>query len=264
MGIRLRPGLPADYPCFKRWFPMLGSGDPTPPPERWQDELVPLSTVAESGGQPVGYCFMQVFGTDGYIRHLVVDPAARRGGAGRCLLRHAISKMREAGCSGWRLNVRDDNAPALGLYASLGLEIHHACTSLRFPPALVDTLPHSPRSLEVIEPGAHQLGGLEERFELPLGQLDLVRKHPAGLVLAVFGEASQSCGVATFDATRQGSFPFRAESLETGYVLLHALRAHATGPEMGVVSEDVDAFTQRLIDAGARVPFRFVHMRGPL
>ncbi|MBV1859302.1 MAG: GNAT family N-acetyltransferase, partial [Nannocystaceae bacterium] len=256
MGIGLRPGLPGDYPYFQRWFPMLESGDPTPSSQRWGDELVPACTVAELDGQPVGYCFAQVFGTDGYIRHVVVEPAARRSGAGRCLLLRAAASMREVGCSSWRLNVRDDNAPALSLYASLGLEPHHVCTSLRFPPALVDTLPCRPRPHDVLEPDAHQVGVLEEHFELPVGQLDSVRKHPAGVVLAVLAGGLASYGVATFDTARQGSFPFRAESVETASTLLHALRARATGPEMGVVSEDVDVFTLRLIEAGARVPFR--------
>lgn len=243
---------------------MLESGDPTPSAQRWQDELLPRCTVAEYDGQPVGYSFAQVFGSEGYVRHLVVDPPARRTGAGRALMDHATSSMREAGCSSWRLNVRDDNLAALGLYSSLGLQIHHACTSLRFPPALVDSLSRSPGSHDVTEPDAHQVAMLEHRFELPLGQLDSARLHPTGLVLAVVGEEPQSCAVATFDRARQGSFPFRAESLQTALGLLFALRTHATGPEMGVVSEDVDAFTQQLIDAGARVPFRFVHMRGPL
>jgi len=262
MGIRLRPGLPADYSCFERWFPLLESGDPTPSPQRWRDELSGLSTVAESHGQPVGYCFAQVFGREGYIRHLVVDPASRRTGAGRCLLRHAVAEMRSAGCSGWRLNVRDDNAPALALYTSLGLEVHHACTSLRFPPSLVDTLPTMPLSEDIVEPDGHQVAVLEKRFELPVGQLDSA--WSGGLVLAVLGQGDAPFGVATFDRARQGSFPFRAESLHTATALLHALRAHATGPEMGIVSEDVEGFTQRLVEAGARVPFRFVHMRGPL
>ncbi len=243
---------------------MLESGDPTPSPERWRDELAPLSTIAESQGQPVGYCFAQVFGDDGYIRHLVVDPQARRTGAGRSLVHRVVSQMRGAGCSSWRLNVRDDNTAALGLYASMGLEVHHPCTSLRFPPALVDSLPAASGTPGVIDPDPEQIALLEERFELPMGQLASVRSRPTGLVRAVLVDGSMPCGVATFDLARQGSFPFRAESVEVATALLHALRAHATGPEMGVVSEDVDAFTQRLVEAGARVPFRFVHMRGPL
>lgn len=243
---------------------MLGSGDPTPSSQQWCDELVPTSTVAELAGQSVGYCFAQVFGPDGYVRHLVVDPLARRSGAGRALLSDATAKMRDAGCGHWRLNVRQDNDAAIGLYRSLGLKVHHVCTSLRFPPALVDTLAPSPRGCEVIEPDAYQAAVLERRFELPLGQLDSVLAHPSGLVRAVLGEEAQPYGVASFDTVRQGSFPFRADSLETAITLLKALRGHATGSEMGVVSEDLEAFTQCLVDAGARVPFRFVHMRGPL
>lgn len=264
MGIRLRPAVAADYPSFERWFSMLESGDPTPSAQRWNDELVPCCTVAESNGHAVGYCLAQVFGSDGYVRHLVVDPSARRTGAGRLLLRAAMSTMRSAGCTGWRLNVRDDNAPALSLYASLGLEIHHGCTALRFAPSLVDTLPRSSRAAEVVEPDAKQIAVLERRFDLPVGQLDSSRVHPKRAVLGLLPEGSSSPGVATFDSVRQGSFPFRAGSMDGAYALLEILRSRSTGPHMGIVSEDIDAFTERLVGAGAQVTFRFVHMRGRL
>lgn len=264
MGIRLRPAVAADYSSFERWFVMLESGDPTPSAQRWHEELVPCSTVAESDGHAVGYCLAQVFGAEGYVRHLVVDPSARRTGAGRRLLLSATSNMRSAGCTGWRLNVREDNAPALGLYASLGLEVHHPCAALRFAPALVDALPRSSRDADVVEPDATQIAVLERRFDLPVGQLDSSRTHPKRAVLALRGNGSASSGVATVDSVRQGSFPFRAESMDGACALLHALRARATGPQMGIVSEDLDALTERLVDAGAQVTFRFVHMRGRL
>lgn len=264
MAARLRPAAPSDYAHFERWFPMLGSGEATPSPQQWRDDLVPASAVAERGGQPVGYCFAQVFGLHGYVRHLVVDPLARRTGAGRALLTDAVAKMRAAGGRHWRLNVREDNDAALGLYRALGLEIHHVCTSLRFPPSLVDTLASAAPACEVVEPDARQLVALEQRFELPPGQLDSVLQRPTGRVLAILGQEAQSNGVATFDLVGQGSFPFRAESLEIAIGLLQALRRYATGPEMGVVSEDLDALTRCLVEAGARVQFRFVHMRGLL
>jgi ribosomal-protein-alanine N-acetyltransferase len=51
---------------------------------------------------------------------LVVDPAARGRGLGRVLLADAERQARRAGCSGLRLEVRQDNAAANALYAAAG------------------------------------------------------------------------------------------------------------------------------------------------
>lgn len=51
---------------------------------------------------------------------LVVDPATRGRGFGRVLLADAERQARRAGCSGLRLEVRQDNVAANALYAAAG------------------------------------------------------------------------------------------------------------------------------------------------
>ncbi len=56
------------------------------------------------------------------IRMLAVDPAAQGLGVGRALALACIERARAEGRTGVALYVRPDNAPAHGLYTSLGFE----------------------------------------------------------------------------------------------------------------------------------------------
>jgi ribosomal protein S18 acetylase RimI-like enzyme len=56
------------------------------------------------------------------IRDLFVDPAQRRSGAARALLRHVIDTARADGALRLSLQTEPDNTAALSLYRSLGFE----------------------------------------------------------------------------------------------------------------------------------------------
>ena len=72
-------------------------------------------------------------------------------------------------------------------------------------------------------------------------------------------------GVAAFDVTFPGCFPFRVGRAEDVGALLRGLRSLAEETDViGVVVEGHDALAELLIDAGAEVKLRFVHMRGPI
>lgn len=262
MTVRIRPARPEDYPCFVRWFPMLDSGDRTPTLETWTESLVAETSIAELNGAPAGYCRGQVFGTEGYVRHLVVEPALRRSGAGRALLDAAAASMRNAGCTRWRLNVKPDNTAAVALYESLGMEILHMCASVRFEWTLLDVLPQPSGMLSVVDPSAEQQRALESTYGLPMGQLATAESRADVHVRAVQGDALQ--GVALFDTQHRGAFPFRADSIDAAMSLLHGLRSLAAASAMAIVVEADDALDRVMVDAGARVHFRFAHMRGPL
>lgn len=262
MPLRIRPARPEDYPCFVRWFPMLESGDRTPTLQEWTRALVPETIIAELNGAPAGYCRAQVFGLDGYVRHLVVEPALRRSGAGRAMLERVRASMRVEGCARWRINVKPDNVAAVRLYSSLGMKTAHACASIRFEWALLDALPQPSGSLSIVEPDAEQRRALESTYGLPMGQLATADVRDDAHVRAVQGADLQ--GVALFDAALPGAFPFRTESVDAAMTLLHGLQPLATQASMGIVVEDDDALDRLMVDAGVRVPFRFVHMRGRL
>ena len=262
MSTSLRPAGTSDYPHFERWFPMLGSGDRVPSEAHWQERIMPQTILAARDGEPVGYCYAEAFAEDGYIRHLVVDPAARGGGVGRALIEAMQQSMREAGCRRWRLNVKPDNVPAVSLYRAMGMAIQHECASMRFRWSLQDRFPSPSGTLAVVEPDAELLATLEGRFDLPRGQLVAAAAQPTTHLRAVV--ADRPVGMAAFDVSFPGAFPFHAESIDVAATLLHGLRPLAREPHMGVVVEGFEALEVALRDAGARVAFRFAHMRGPL
>ena len=77
--------------------------------------------VAERDGELLGYVAVerQQDGR-GYIDFLGVDPAHRRQGIGAQLVRAGVAALGELGCEQFDLTVREANAGARALYASLG------------------------------------------------------------------------------------------------------------------------------------------------
>ena len=63
-------------------------------------------------------------GFDCLLEDLFVVDAARRSGLGRALVEGAIARARERGCRRMELDTGADNAPAQGLYRSLGFQDH--------------------------------------------------------------------------------------------------------------------------------------------
>jgi len=241
---------------------MLESGDPTPGEGHWRTMLGHRTTIAELDSVAVGYCHAQVFGADGYVRHVVVDPHARGNGVGRALLDDAMARMREAGCERWRLNVRHNNVPAIVLYRSLGLRRSHGCATVDFAWSLVNALPDPETPLHVFEPAATQATALERTFELPMGQVASALTDTRVHVRAIF--EPDGLAVALFTPSAPVVFPFRAQTIAAAVALLRALRPLATQETVRVVVEDDEPLERALTTAGARVALRFVHMRGVL
>jgi ribosomal-protein-alanine N-acetyltransferase len=77
--------------------------------------------VSTTPGQTVqGFLIVRSAGDEAEILTLAVDPSHRRNGLGRALLAAAIASLREAGAKRLFLEVDEANAPARGLYQSLG------------------------------------------------------------------------------------------------------------------------------------------------
>ena len=78
------------------------------------------SFVAELDGRLVGTVLCGHDGRRGLIHHLVTDPACRRQGVARALVRTALDALRAAGIDKCHLMVFDDNADGRRFWQAVG------------------------------------------------------------------------------------------------------------------------------------------------
>lgn len=79
-----------------------------------------LFLVGELDGRIVASAMAGFDGHRGWVNYLGVAPEQRRKGLARALLEHVEVLLRERGCPKLNLQVRSDNAEALGFYAAMG------------------------------------------------------------------------------------------------------------------------------------------------
>lgn len=84
-------------------------------PSRWY-------VVAEGQGALAGYAGLQVSGSEADVQTIGVAPAAQGRGVGTLLLRSLVTEAACRGATSLLLEVRADNAPAIGLYRREGFE----------------------------------------------------------------------------------------------------------------------------------------------
>ena len=82
-----------------------------------------LFLVAEEGGEIAGAVMGGYDGHRGWVYYLAVDESLRRSGLGRRLMDEVEMRLRALGCPKLNLQVRNDNAVALGFYERLGFRI---------------------------------------------------------------------------------------------------------------------------------------------
>ncbi len=77
--------------------------------------------VATEGGAVVGYTIGIIrHRTVGHLVSVAVSPACRRVGVGRALIEETLARLASAGVKSYMLEVRESNAPAIGLYKKMG------------------------------------------------------------------------------------------------------------------------------------------------
>ncbi len=261
--LAIRPASGGDYAAFASLFPELGVDDPVPPRQIWESVLAPYTLVAVAGEDVVGYCFFQEYEDTGYVRHLVVAPRAQRRGVGRALMQDVAGRLRKNGKRFWRLNVKVDNHAALALYQGMGMNVQYPATSLRLPWTALESIPSGTAVTRELAPARDSI--LEGLFDLPRGQLAYARRQGRLLLEAVSGSDQTPTGVAVFDASYPGAFPFRVVETDAVAPLLTAIRAHV--PEhkvVNLVAEDDARLSAMLIAAGATVRAEILHLKGQL
>ena len=79
-----------------------------------------LFRVAVVDGQVVGTVMAGYDGHRGWVNYLAVHPGHRKGGVGRRLMLDVERLLQAMGCPKLNLQVRGDNATALGFYEAIG------------------------------------------------------------------------------------------------------------------------------------------------
>lgn len=264
-----RPARDEDHALFARFFAELQVPDTLPDLERWRREMAPTSFFLERDGHAVGYAWYEIFGPDGYVRHVVVDPSARRTGVGRELMRALERKFRAAGCARWRLNVKSTNHAAIELYRRYGLRIEYPTCVLRLPWSALQSLPRPARTIETraLEPARD--AAVERAFEIPSGRLATARSAVGARVLGLVDHQDATnprVGVACFDPAFPGCFPFKVARPEFAYALLAELATCSPRPPdwIQLVVEDDLPLARLLVARGATQLFEVLHFSGPL
>jgi len=257
--VSIREATADDYASYVRLFAELGLDDVPINAEKFSVEMAPSTLIACRGDAVVGYAHYRMMSENAHLSQLVSDRSVRRTGAGRALITDVIRRVRALGATDIALNVRPDNAPAMGLYESCGFVPTETSTHVRMPWAAVDRLPPAaiPHRAEVrpLEPAADRV--LEGRFQLPAGTFAFQRTRQ-DVMLAAIGDRA----VAAFDSTFPGAYPFRAIDGAHALSLVAGLRPFArAGDEMvnlslGSSEEVADA----LFDVGAILRFRTMRM----
>lgn len=79
--------------------------------------------VVDDGGQVLGYAGLDHAGATSDIMTIALHPASRRRGLGRILLQECEARAIARGATAMLLEVRADNAAAIGLYAAGGYAV---------------------------------------------------------------------------------------------------------------------------------------------
>src|SRR5947208_6176853 len=120
-----------DHAAFARFWVELGLDQEVPDIEHWDEHLRPRTRfLARQDGTLVGYSLTFAFGERGDVRQIAVDRNARRQGVGKALMAMVAERLRGEGARDWRLEVKQDNAPAIALYRSVGMDVIRELVSM--------------------------------------------------------------------------------------------------------------------------------------
>ena len=101
--------------------------------ESWQEVMRPCGVMflARRDGRPVGWLAARVQANGrGYVQQLAVAAGERGRGLGRALLLHGFAALLAEGATDLGLGVEAENAGALNLYRSVGLEVEREWRTL--------------------------------------------------------------------------------------------------------------------------------------
>lgn len=259
-----RDATTEDFSAAREFWVAFGA-DQAPPDEatwnaRYREHILFL---VDDAGDRAGYAMCLPYGSLGDIRHIMVAPAWRGKGIGKQLMDAVRTKLRSAGCTNWRLEVRDDNAAGVALYRSAGMHVERVLVTLRMTRELAEGFAATRSgTLAVAEIDARDYLALENHFDL--GQGFLTRCHGvASSVLWRIGDDTLAHYRVELAPSLSLLFPFRFASPDHAATIVGAAVARGMQVELELLVVG-DAAAAPLEGAGARRLERMLQMGGAL
>jgi GNAT superfamily N-acetyltransferase len=262
--LRIRAAVPTDHPTFVELVQELGVDDPIPSLERFCDDLMPSTVIAERDGLPVGYAVSRCMSDTLHVAHVVSAPSARRTGVGRALFDALVERARASGCGFLQLNVKPTNVAAIRLYESFGLAQTHTNLGLKIEWAVAEAKGDAETAARARSIEPEDDAALEVAWSMPSGMLAEQRARP-NRVLRMIEVPRVRPAMGVFDRGFPGVYPFHAHDAAHALALLRALRPFAPeNPLVFLMIENQTDLGAALVSAGADLRMETVFMRGPV
>jgi GNAT superfamily N-acetyltransferase len=262
--MRVRAARETDHDAFVAFWAELRLEQPPPARDYWRAHLMPATLFLEdAGGTLAGYGLALPFGARGDVRQIVVMPAFRGRHVGRELMAAVAARLRAAGCTDWRLEVRAANAPAIALYRSVGMRVLQDVHVMRVSRAGL-------ARFAVARSGGHDVvavdpsddAALERNLDLGAGQIARWRTIRPHAPLVRVGDTALAQIWWDFLPDCALLWPFRAPDNDVArHLAMRALDVNVARFEIDVTTAELHA---ALLDVGAEDHEHTLIMGGPL
>lgn len=259
-----RDATPDDYAAACELWRAFGADQPPPDRATWTERYLPHTLFfVDEHGERAGYALCVPYGPRGDIRHIMVTPAFRGRGIGRQLMAVVRDRLRAAGCTDWRLEVRDHNAAAVALYRSVGMDVLHVLVTLRMTRDVAARFGASATgALAVREVAMSEDAELEARYDLGRGQLSRARTVPSSILWRI-DDAALAHYRRQLAPGVSHLFPFRAATADHAATLVAAAAQFGMEEQVELLVVG-DAEAAPLVTAGAQATERMLEMGGAL
>jgi len=259
--MQVRAARPDDYDAWLKFWRELGLTSTPPTREQWLTGILPNTIFLDEDGTPAAYNLSFAFGARGDVRQVAVAPAFRRRGVGKQLMATVAAKLRAAGCTDWRLEVRADNAPAIALYRAAGMRPLRDLYTVRMTREMCERFAAGARHAAVpVTP--EDDARLEAAFDLGTGQLHRWRTFRAQSPIVRIGFHAMTQIHRELAADHGLLFPFEAPDVETAAQLLaEAVPNMPAEYELQVSRPELH---RALLAIGARPEEHLIELAGPL
>lgn len=225
--------------------------------------MLPRVIVACDDGVVIGYGSWRLYGSTMHIVNIAVDRGYRSHGVGRALMGRMRAIAIQARCTRWFLNVKKDNTPARRLYEACGMAVMRESWAMTIDWAAARGLPTELADAAPLDDA--DVDQAAARFRQHRERLATMTSRP-GYITTVLRQAGDLVGLAAFDPSFPGAYPFCVARPALCGALLSALALHAD-PKFDFVRvtiEDDRPLVDTLVGAGATVTFEILQLAADL